>query len=310
MQKTIDGNLITLNRDNIKGSVNSFSITEFQRGDAVEFILKNDILDKQFINKGDTIGFIYSNEEQRKLIELEGNLKILESEYLFYNTGQKPEDVERAKQQLLLAEQEFETEKQLMDRTEILYKDSVILKQQYEIKLNELKVKELAVSIAEANYESVTTGDKPEQAILINSKMQAVNWQISQLKSRLDYFTVLSPLDGMIAMNRSQTTNIPQMETILKVLDIERKVGIIPIRISELKYFDVGSKVYLDIEQKQGTVIGIDNVAQNNWLESSIYLTAEIENAHDLKSGMITEVEIEGKALQLWDYIKAILTKS
>ncbi len=37
--RSIEGNLISSYKDNIKGSVNSFGVTEFQRGDVVEFKL-------------------------------------------------------------------------------------------------------------------------------------------------------------------------------------------------------------------------------------------------------------------------------
>lgn len=311
LSRTIDGNLITLFKNNLNNTVNSYSVTEFQRGDVVEFKLNNEILDKTCIQKGDTIGFVYSNEEQRKLIELMGNLKILEAEFLFYTTGQKPEDVDKAMKQLILAEKELETQQKLMARSEILIQDTVISLQQYDIDLNELKIKEMAFEIAKANYESVTTGEKPEQAQLIESKIYALNLQIEQIKERINYFTLISPINGILAKNRyqSQISDNLKSEVLVKIIDVTEKIGVAPVRLSDLAYFSKGNEVFLPKEKKHGNIISIDNVAQNNWIESSVFLTFKIEDAEDLSPGTFTDIKIYGAELNLKDYLINIFTK-
>lgn len=311
LSRTIDGNLITVYKNHITNTVNSYSVTEFQRGDVVEFKLNKDLLNKQSIQKGDTIGYVYSNEEQRKLIELLGNLKVLESEYVFYTTGQKPEDVDKAEKQLILAEKELETQRKLMARSEILIRDTVISLQQYDIDLNELKIKEMAYEIAKANYESVTTGDKPEQAELIESKIYALNLQIDQIKERIDYFTLISPIDGIIAKDRyeGQLTDNLKSEMLIKIIDVNEKIGVAPVRLSDMAYFNIGNKAYLPKEKKYGSLISLDNVAQSNWTESSVFLTFKIEDAEEMSPGSFTDIKIYGAELELKDYIVNIFTK-
>lgn len=310
LSKTIDGTLITSLKDNLKNSINSYSVTEFQRGDVVEFKLNETLFEKDFIEKGDTIGIIYSNEEQRKLIELIGNLKILEAEYTFYTTGQKPEDVDRALKELMLAEKELETQQKLMARSEILVKDTVISLQQYDIDLNELKVKEMTYEIAKANYESVKTGEKPEQADLINSKIKALNLQIEQLKERINYFTLLSPIDGILEKNSFQAPLLENVrnDIVLKIVNIDHKIGVAPIKISDLPYFSIGSKAYLPKEEKYATLIDIDNVAQNNWTTSSVFLNFKIEEGLELNGGTFTEIKIYGLELTIKDYLIKLFT--
>lgn len=311
LSRTIDGNLITLFKNNLNNTVNSYSVTEFQRGDVVEFKLNHEILEKNYIQKGDTIGFVYSNEEQRKLIELMGNLKILEAEYLFYTTGQKPEDVDKAMKQLVLAEKELETQQKLMARSEILIQDTVISLQQYDIDLNELKIKEMAYEIAKANYESVTTGEKPEQAELIESKIYALNLQIEQIKERINYFTLVSPIDGILAKDRyqSQISDNLKSEVLVKIIDVTEKIGVAPVRLSDVSFFSKGNEAFLPKEKKHGNIIAIDNIAQNNWTESSVFLTFKIEDAVDISPGTFTDIKIYGAELELKDYLLNMFTK-
>lgn len=310
LSKTIDGALITTLKNNLKNTVNAYSVTEFQRGDVVEFQINEAILEKKYVQKGDTIGIIYSNEEQRKLIELIGNLKILEAEYTYYTTGQKPEDVDKALKELILAEKELDTQRKLMARSEILIKDTVISLQQYDIDLNELKVKEMAYEIAKANYESVTTGEKPEQADLINSKIQALNLQINQLKERINYFTLTAPINGTLAKNSYQAPASENVrnEVVLKIINVEEKIGVAPIRLKDLPLFSIGSEAFLPKENKQAQVISIDNVAQNNWTESSVFLNFQIEDGLNLNTGTFTDIKIYGAELELKDYLLKLFT--
>lgn len=309
LTKTIDGNIITVYKDNINNTVNSYSVTEFQRGDVVEFRLNPDVLKKDYINKGDTIGFVFSNEEQRKLIELEGNLKVLDSEYKYYTTGQKPEDVDKASKQLILAKKELETQQKLMARSETLFKDSIISPQQYDIDSNELEVREMNYKIAKANYKSVTTGEKPEQAELIKSKIYAQSLQLNQLKERLDSFILISPISGKLAKDRYDNliTENSKGISIVRIIDTNEKIGVSPIRLKDLQFFELGSAAFLPREKKHGTLIFKDNIAQTNWNESSVFLTFIIKDAVDLNVGSFTDINIYGKVLSLKEYLKIIL---
>lgn len=116
--KTIDGNLISVHKNHRKNYVQNYAVTEFQRGDAVRFVLNPKIFDKEQLTIGDTIGYVYSNEEQRRLIQLLGQLGVLSAELEFHTTGQKPEDVLFAERKLILAQQELETQRKLMRRSE------------------------------------------------------------------------------------------------------------------------------------------------------------------------------------------------
>lgn len=309
LNRSADGKIHSVLRDHVSGSIQSYSVTEFQRGDVVEFARKKGLAPNSRVEKGDTIGFLFSNEEQLKLIELEGNLEVLKAEYNFFTTGQKPEDIEKSRRELNLARQQLETQQKLMIRSENLYKDSIIPIEQYEIDQNELKVKEIALSIAEARFESARTGEKREQSAMIKSKIDAISLQISQIRRRLNYFTILSPVSGILAIDHIPPIENAETESILKIYDNEKMIGIAPIRLSERPFFDIGNEVRIKAEDKSGRIIGFDNVVRENWIESSIFLLAELNGDKDLVPGKMVQVTAQGKELNLKDYFTAIFNK-
>jgi hypothetical protein len=200
--RTLDGNLISSFKDNVRGVVKSYGVTEFQRGDVVQFLLNPKLLSQKYVNIGDTIGWIVSNEEQRNLIQLKGELNIMKAEFEFYTTGQKPEDIQTAKEQWELAKEQLDIQKKLLQRSTALFVDSVIPQQEYDIELNKLKVKEIEVGIAEARYMSITTGEKKEQGRLVSARIANLESQIKQVSDRLAYFTFTTPMSGMILLQR------------------------------------------------------------------------------------------------------------
>jgi biotin carboxyl carrier protein len=294
--RTAEGNLITSFKDNKNSTTLNYGITEFQRGDVVEFVLANNISEKTFINEGDTIGWVYSNEEQRKLIQLKGQLQILKAEQLYFTTGQKPEDVSKAKEQLDLAKQEFITQEKLMSRSKILFTDTVISEQEFEIEENKFNVKLIALKIAEANYASITTGEKPEQEKLVKTQIAAIEDQIEQLTKRLNYFTIVSPLSGIVIKERGDN----ESEKIISVGAIDEWVAVIPLQLKEMKYVKVGDTVsYFDLK---GEIIQLDNKINLIDYKQAFYITTTWPNSKAILPGIMYEVNIECEKISLLHY--------
>jgi hypothetical protein len=306
LMRTIDGNLISVHKNHIKNYIKDYSITEFQRGDAVQFILKPELFNKADIKKGDTIGFVYSNEEQRRLIQLQGQLKILDAELEFHTTGQKPEDVEFAERNLALAEQELETQKKLMARSNDLIKDQVISKEQYDLDLNELKVKELNVQVAKARLASVDTGEKPEMEKLVRSKIKAISMEMDQIQSRLNLFTVLAPISGRISIDHGSLLpqlTTPTSETIVKIISKDRPIGLMPIRTTQRDAIGQGAEVHLSKYDLQGKVVLINSIAQISLSAPYILYVVQFENNQNLTFGETQDVEVTGNRVPFTEYL-------
>jgi hypothetical protein len=310
LARTIDGNLISSFKDNVLGSTNSFNVTEFSRGDVVEFRLNPNIGDRDYIQKGDTIGTIYSNEEQRKLNQLQGELAVLESELLFSTTGRKPEDVLIAREKMKLAEQDFETEQKLFERNLKLYEDSIISKQQFEIISNNYKLKEFQKQIANAEFHSAITGEKPEQELLIKSKIRLIKDQINKMKERLNYFVITSPVDGLIMKNTNRFTD----EILLKVLDNSKFVVIAPVNIQDRKYISKGNEIILRSNSGEilgkGEIVALDNIIQIVNSRQAFFTKAILYETYNVILGELGEIEINTGEVDFSEYSRRILNLS
>jgi hypothetical protein len=295
--RTVDGNLLSVHKNHVKNYVNNYSVTEFQRGDAVRFVLNQKIFEKEIIQIGDTIGYVYSNEEQRRLIQLRGQLTVLQAELEFHTTGQKPEDVKFAERKLALAKQELETQRKLMDRTNSLIKDNVISKEQYDIDLNELKVKELSVELAQANLESIDTGEKPEMEKLIRSKIEALSNEIDQIQNRLDLLTVISPINGRVSVDHGTMLVSSMMlstQTIIKIISVEKPIGLMPIRLNHRSAITKNATVKFKKSDIEGKVKSINNTAQLSLSAPYIFYVVEFNNDDSYTFGEIQDVVAYG----------------
>ena len=263
LAKTIDGNLLNVLKDNKTNSINSYSVTQFIRGDASAFILNQVVFSNANINTGDTVGYIYSNAEQFKLSELEGKLATEKMMYEAFSTGEKPQDIQHQKEILDLALQEFESQNKIFLRVQKLFNDSLISKNDYDIAQNDLKVKEYKYKIAQSYLSSIQTGVKNEQLEVSKSLIQSIQFQIDQLKSKLKMNNILSPISGKIVKVKSSNFdangNFMDLENIIKVVDMSRLLVVLPVEYYEISELKIGGKVNLMFGGKsvQGDIIEI-----------------------------------------------------
>lgn len=304
--RTAEGNLVSTLKDNIYNTTYNYDVTEFQRGDVVAFKLNKDIAEKRYITEGDTLGVISSNEEQRNLIELKGQLEVLQAQLDFHTTGQKPEDVLLAAEQRDLAEQELETQHKLMDRTRELIKDGAISEQEFEIQENLLKVKELEAKIAQANYLSVTTGEKPEQEKLVRAQIEALSWQIEQIESRLNYFTITAPFTGRIQFPRP--TLLETDTEILTITDTVKSVGVIPVLLSDYDYVKEGGEAWYS--GNEGTVAIVEDEVVIVDFRQAFFVTVVWPYSREMKIGSVREIELRCDEISIFDLIVRRFTMS
>lgn len=295
--RTLEGNLISTLRNNITHTVYEYDVTEFQRGDVVAFRMNRALENQTYVRKGDTLGLVYSNEEQRNLIDLKGQYEILKAELEFFTTGQKPEDVLMAKEQWDLAKQELETQSKLVARSESLFNDGVISKQEWEIEENRYRVRELEEKIAEANYLSVTTGEKPEQEKLIRAQMEVITWQIEQIQSRLDFFTIVSPFAGKLHFSSTSSTG----STLLSIVDTAQTVVLVPVLLTDFDHVSTGQRMFM--KGLEGQLRHIDDHVKIIDQRQAFLVTGVWPYDFKAHPGSIIDVRIEGDSISAWNYL-------
>jgi multidrug efflux pump subunit AcrA (membrane-fusion protein) len=289
------GNLATSVRNHLTGAMESYSISEFSRGDAVQFQLLPQLQNGSRVQAGDTLGRLYSNEEQSKMVALQAEIDVLQAELTFFNTGQKPEDVETARNELHLAEQELRNQRLLTERSAVLLRDSVIAQQEYDLAHNALRVREIALQLAEARLASISTGDKPEQIALSKARIQALQRQLLQVRERISYFTLLAPFDGTVVMRQGFATS----DTLLEIHSLNEFIGLAPVLLSDRRFLKLGDRVEITqagIHQGiTGQIVAFDAVSQLVNGQSVVFCTIAFDPTDEPPlPGELLEIKLRG----------------
>ncbi len=311
LNKTTDGNLIQILRNNRDNSISEYTVCEFFRGDATEFRINRNIFNKKSISEGDTIGLIYSNEDYFRLLEIERKLEAEKKLLEIYTSGEKPEIVQYYKELSALALEAWNSQKKIFDRVERLFKDSLIARNDYDIAYNELKLKEHAYKIAESNVQSAASGAKEEQINLSKSMIESYEFQRKQLDAKIMSNTIKAPFDGILVKqkksNRDMNGNVLAVEEILKIVDISSLLVVLPVEFFESKYFKEGGRVDFGTNDNGmplvGEIIEIDNIVQILKRRQVVFITAEIkENTEGVYFNMFLDGEVECGDIKLSEY--------
>jgi hypothetical protein len=308
LKKSGDGMLVSVYKDNLRNTLTEFSVTEFQRGELAGFRINEKILTQEFINIGDTIGIINSSEEERRHVELVAQLQVQKSLLKVHSTGEKPETVQMAYEAMIRAEHEFETQQKLTGRNEILFNDSVIAAEEYELSHIELLIKQQNRNIARSNFEAVSTGAKEEQLNYLMANINALELQLGQVEERLHSFHIVSPIDGKIIGRRAIQ---PGEEIVISISDNSQRLVILPVEIHQLPYIEAGQHVVLKTGNYgvsfTANIISIDNVVQMVDQRQNVFVTALLdENGHDIIPGMIVDASIRCGMVSVTDYFKRL----
>jgi multidrug efflux pump subunit AcrA (membrane-fusion protein) len=303
-----DGNLLMSLKNNINNTISNYSITEFQRGDLAEFTLNEIVFNNEFVNKGDTIGIIYSNAEQRRLIELHGELSIQQRLLNFYASGEKPEEVQAAYERMMLALQEYETQKKITERNRSLYESDVIAEEEYDISLNQYQVKLQNYNISKSQYEAVLAGSKPEQLDYIAARINAIKEQINHLEQLLSSFNITTPISGKIIKQQGKAL---EYDVILKVMDTTQFILIAPVDVYQLNYITKGQEIVLSNPSFRSPIISsihdFDNSIYLLNQRQRVFVNALIEDSSgQVFPNMQVEVKIRSGRITLFEYFRRL----
>jgi hypothetical protein len=304
LKKSGDGMLVSVYKDNLRNTITDFSVTEFQRGELAGFRVNEEILGKEFINTGDTIGIISSSEEERRYIEMVAQLQVQKSLLKVHASGEKPETVQMAYEAMIKAEHEYETQKKVTARNEVLFNDKYISAEEYELSHNDYLVKKHNMNIARSSFEAVSTGAKEEQLNFLMASINALELQLRQVEERLQSFHILAPIDGKLVGRRITQ---PGEEIVISIADSSRCLVVLPVEMHQLPYIKAGQLVIL----KPGSfgvsftasIISVDNVVQMNSQRQNVFITASIhENSPGIIPGMVVEASIRCGMVSVKDY--------
>lgn len=308
LERLSDGSILNSDKNHITNKISYYSVLEFQRGDHAEFIVNEKVFSGKSISRGDTVGFIRSYEEERRLLGLRTDLEEQKGLLNISLSGEKQEEINAAREKLALAEQEYETQKRLVARMEALHNTRVIADEAWELAQNDYLVKKQNINIARAELERVSTGAKPEERELIRTNINSLERQIEQTENRIAAFNILAPFTGTIIREQRPESG---SQSIIRVADLERMVVTFPVEYYQLNYIENGNLVNLRINSQRtpypATIIDKDNTIQYIDRRQNVYITAVVENnPGSLMPNMLVNAEIVGESISVRDYISRL----
>lgn len=306
--RTSDGRILATMKDNALDQVSNYGGREFSRGDMYDFELDPTLSSKKFLKEGDLIGKLSSNELDNLMAKLENDLKIEQAGYDVNATGEKPEIINEAIANKKLASERYYNQKKLFERTEKLYKDSLISKQEYEVAKNNIELLKIDIELQDARIMKLNSGDKKELLELSMTRINAINTQIVLLKKRLGKFEVKSPFSGMLQHKKGALSTL---EILATLLDTSQLIVIAPIQFKEVQYLKENDEVSLSLFHTDETLIAnisnIDNVIQVVGGRQALYITSVIKPGNKgILPGMFTQTRIHADDITLWEYTKRI----
>jgi hypothetical protein len=305
------GSLLHVHENHTNGMVHEFGTAEFQRGDIGKYAFNEALLGKGFVRKGDTLAWVYTSDVYLQIISLEGELAYNKSLLDVYLSGEKPENITLAENQVDMARQELETQRLLTARNETLFKQDVISRQEFELIENDLKVKEFAVVIAQSHLNSLQSGRKTEEIQLIKSKIEALSTQLEQLNIHIGAFHLISPVSGQVIRERHF---IPEFgdEVVLRIADFSSMMVSLPIDYYEEPYVIKGQQVHITSAtgflEATGEVLTIDNTVTVVGNRPKIFLRVQVDSPPTDKvlRNMMVDARIYCGHVSMVEYLKRI----
>ncbi len=308
--KADDGTLINMMEDHVTGGVQEYIVQEFQRGDVVHFLFNDPLLRHDMVTRGDTIAWVVSQDLDMKMVQKVGELAYQEALKKVYLTGEKPEALQMALDEVELARQEVETQQKITARIEHLYQQDLVSQQEYELAVNDLMVKKHALEIAQSYYRALLAGEKEEEISVIRSGISNLEQQIRQLEQHRQAMHIISPITGRIVRQRSIEQQ--QEKEVIRLADVSSMLAFVPVDSYERTFIEPGQDVFIRQQggrkEWKGRVLNIDNSVQMINNQPKIFVTVMIDGHEnqELLPNMIIDARIHADRLTLMDYLLRI----
>ncbi len=305
------GSLLHIHENHLNGMVSEYGVSELQRGDVARYVFDEALLKKGDILRGDTLARLYTSDIHLKVIELQGELSYQRSLLSAYLAGEKPEDVLVAENQIELARQELEHQKLLTNRVVLLFEEGVVSRQEYELSLNDVKVKEHTLEIAQSVFNALISGRKPEDLHVIRSTIVSLETQINQLEKHMNAFHLVSPVSGKVIRERNpllQNTD----QVIVRVADFSSFVVLLPVDYSEMAFIQEGQKVRIQSLSEGVEIAGqlavIDKTIRMISNRPKVFLTVWASDDEELvfSRNMLVDVQVECGTISIREYLNRL----
>lgn len=255
------------------------------------------------VTKG-AVQVLIDTREHQKNLDVTGNqLEKARADLKLLEKGPKPEEVEKAKQQVETAKTQLDYSTKEKNRLEGLFKEGVIPEEEYLDAARRADVDQKNLEVARANLELVRSGARDEEIEAQRAVIRDLEAKVKFYNENLELTKLLAPISGRVVT--------PYMETkvghVLKEGDlvaeyestetIQAELQIPEADIGEVKP-DARVKLRLEAYPTKlfyGTVVMIAPKAEETSNGKIVRVMTNIPNAgHELKPEMTGEAKIKG----------------
>ena len=294
------GQLVSVQRDNLRDVVEFFESVDFGGGDKVSFELHAGL--RAGVGVGDTIGSYHSAELERQWMRLRGQLDGEVAALAMYEAGEKAADIEEAQLLLDYRQTQFEWQEREMVRLRSLREQGLLTPADFEAAENELALRQVRVGIARANLQSIATGAKAQEINWRQVRVRALRDELDLLQQRLDGTSILSPLAGLLSASSLR-------DTLVVVRDTTSYIALMPIRWRDRAYWAVGQEVAFEVDGRDGSLRGrIAEIGRQIQMvngEQFLPVKAQIESAGAaLVPGALVQCVVGTAAVGPWEFIR------
>lgn len=291
LAKGTDGRLITSLNDISTGLNNEFSVTQFERGDAVQFKFNLPVINDNIINQGDTVGYIISNEIEKDIQKLLGELESAKASLYVQKSSEKESIVEAEKNKLDFAEKELEEQTKIYERKKKLFERDLISKQEFEADEAKYELAKININIANERLRSVQSGVKKEEINYAELQISAIQNEINVLKKRYESNNIVVPISGIVSRTFST-------DTLLVVNDISKSVIIIPVLWEDSRKIQLEQNVTISSPYSDSNILGKivsinSTVMSNNNIQYVLVTAIADKITSDFKPGLFVDCNIE-----------------
>lgn len=289
LTKRPDGSLISTHKNNEKNLVKNISTFQVERGDVFQFKIFPSIIDKTFLEEGDTIGTIQSSETYLELADLEKQLNVVRGSLKINLTSSKESVLNQAMKEIELAKERFNLQNKILKKQNELFINNMISEEEIDNENSLQKIYEIQAKIAEANLKILQSGSKPEYIDMIKSEIISIEKEIKLIKNKIQKFTLTTPIDGRLHQVFAEDTIV--------YIGSSEYIAIIPINVLSISDIKVGQKIDIvfDAANKKitGTLLTINKVVRFLNNEQIFIATANLNNiSHDIPINLIVECNI------------------
>lgn len=272
-----------------------------ERGDNFEF--KTSALNSKKIGSGDTILSIFSDRLQHEIIKLEAELANAMSELIIFETGEKPQLIEAARNKVRLAEKIIERQLLQFNRADSLYKKKLISSDEYETYKYSLEQSKIRKTIYEYELRNLMTGSKKELIDFLKSKIRGLKNELENLIRRKNKLQLIAPFDGIVVHRVNS-------DTLFSVLNTDTLILRVPVKEKDKGYLQTGEKYNIKLDD--GNIISgklLNAEPKIKYIENQnvIFCSFSFDNTnHKYNPGAFYPVELILGKTNLKEYLRRL----